>query len=46
MARPAFTEELTIPREPFPAMIMLKNLQIEVLGVSGMGLQYRLIKVH
>lgn len=45
MARPAFTEELTIPREPFPAMIMLKNLQIEVLGVSGMGLQYRLIKV-
>lgn len=44
MARPAFTEELTIPREPFPTMILLKDLQIEVLGVSGMGLRYRVIK--
>lgn len=45
MARPGFTEDLTIPREPFPAMIMLKDIQIEVLGVSGMGLRYRVIKV-
>ena len=46
MARPAFTEELSIPREPFPAMIMVKNLQIEVLSVSGMGLRYRVVKVN
>jgi len=44
MARPAFTEELTVPREPFPAMIMLKNLQVEVLKVSGMGMTYRVVK--
>ncbi len=46
MARPAFTEELTIPRETFPAMIMVKNIQLEILGVSGMGLKYRLVKVN
>lgn len=46
LARPAFTEELSILREPFPAMIMLKNLQIEILNVSGMGLSYRVIKVN
>jgi hypothetical protein len=46
MARPAFTEELSIPREPFPAMIMVKNLQMEVLGVSGMGLRYRIVQVR
>ena len=46
MARAAFTEELTIPREPFPQMMMLKNIQIEVLGVSGMGLRYKIVKVH
>jgi hypothetical protein len=45
MARPAFTEELSIPREPFPAMVMVKNLQLEVLGVSGMGLRYRIVAV-
>lgn len=46
MARAAFTEELTIPREPFPAMIMLKNIQVEVLKVNGMGLTYRVVKVQ
>jgi hypothetical protein len=46
MARAAFTEELTIPREPFPFMILVKNLQIEVSAVSGMGLKYRLVKVN
>lgn len=46
MARPAFTEELSIPREPFPAMVMVKNLQLEVLGVSGMGLRYRIVAVR
>ena len=44
MARPAFTEELSILREAMPSMIMLKNLQIEVIGVSGMGLTYRLVQ--
>lgn len=46
MARSAFTEELTIPREKFPAMIMVKNIQVEVLGLTGMGLRYRIIKVN
>lgn len=45
LARPAFTEDLTIPREQFPAMIRIKNLQIEVLGVTGMGLRYRVVRV-
>lgn len=45
MARPAFTEELTIPREPFPAMILVKNLQLEIAGVTGMGLRYTLVKI-
>jgi hypothetical protein len=31
LARPAFTEELTIPREPFPQMAMLKNVQVRYL---------------
>lgn len=43
MARPAFTEDLTIPREQFPYMVRIKNLQLEVLGVSGMGMRYRII---
>lgn len=46
MARPAFTEELTIPREPFPQMAMLKNVQVEILGLTGMGLKYRIVKVN
>lgn len=46
MARPAFTEELTIPREPFPQMAMLKNIQVEILGLTGMGLKYRIVKVN
>lgn len=43
LARPAFTEDLTIPREQFPSVVMLKDLRIEVLGVSGMGLRYRVV---
>jgi hypothetical protein len=46
MARPAFTEELTILREAFPFMVLVKNLQLEVLGVSGMGLRYRIVKTN
>lgn len=45
MARPAFTEELSIPREAFPSMIVVKNLQLEILGVTGMGLRYRVVKI-
>ena len=44
MARPTFTKELTIPREAFPATARIKNLQIELLGVSGMGLRHRIVK--
>jgi hypothetical protein len=44
LARPAFTEELTIPRSDFPFSIRLKDLQLEVLGVDGMGMRYRLVK--
>ncbi len=43
LARPAFTEEISVPRDAFPAMVRVKNIQIEVLAVSGMGLQYRLV---
>jgi hypothetical protein len=46
IARAAFTEELSVPRESLPAMIMVKNLQIEVLGVDGMGLRYKVVKVN
>lgn len=46
MARPAFTEELTIPREPFPAMLAVKNLRIEAIKVGGLGLTYRIVKVN
>ncbi|MFX4084058.1 hypothetical protein ACKU27_03020 [Sphingobium yanoikuyae] len=46
VARPAFTEELSIPREPYPAMIMVKNVQLEVAAVTGMGLKYKVVKVN
>lgn len=44
IARPALTEELTVLREPFSLLLLVKNLQLEVLGVSGMGMRYRVIK--
>ena len=46
VARPAFTEELSVLRETLPATIMVKNLQIKVVRVSGMGLTYRIIKAN
>lgn len=46
LARPAFTEELTIPRTELPFMVQLKDIQFEVLGVDGMGLRYRLVAVR
>lgn len=45
MARSAFTEDIIIPREKFPTMILIKNLQIEIKNVSGMGLQYRIVDI-
>lgn len=45
LARPAFTEDLVVPREPYPARIAIKNLEIEVLGVSGRGMNYRILAV-
>lgn len=43
LARPAFTEELTVPREDFPQMIRLKGRTFELLGLTGLGLSYRLV---
>lgn len=43
LARPAFTEEIVVPRDLFPAMVRIKDLQIEVLSVSGLGLTYRVV---
>ncbi|WP_126177141.1 hypothetical protein [Tsuneonella rigui] len=43
MARPAFTEELTVPRESFPQMIKLKGRTFEITNLTGMGLTYRLV---
>ncbi|CDO37616.1 hypothetical protein [Novosphingobium sp. KN65.2] len=45
LARPAFTEELTVPREQFPAMVRIKNMQIEVMAVTGLGLRYRVVSI-
>lgn len=45
LARPAFTEELVIPREPFPQRIAVKNLQVDVLAISGLGMRYRVVSV-
>ncbi len=44
LARPAFTEELVIPRSEFPFSIRLKELELEVLGVDGMGMRYRVVR--
>lgn len=43
LARAAFTEELTVPREAFPMMLRLKNHTFEITGISGLGVSYRLI---
>jgi hypothetical protein len=46
LARAAFTEDISIPREPTPFMMAIKDLQIEVLGVDAMGLRYRILKAN
>lgn len=44
MARDAFTEELTIPREAFPQMIRLKSHVLRIDSVSGMGMAYTVVE--
>ncbi len=46
LARPAFTEELSFPKPAtFPAEIAIKDLLIEVQGVSNAGIRYVIKKV-
>lgn len=45
LARPAFTEDLLVPREAVPSLVMVKNLKLEVISVSGLGLKYRIVDV-
>lgn len=43
MARPAFTEDLTLPLPAsFPETMTVKGLRLTVLGLDGSGLRYRL----
>lgn len=43
MARPAFTEDLTLPLPPpFPETMVVKNIRVTILGLDGSGLRYRL----
>lgn len=45
MARPAFTEDFSIPLgKTFPQNIAVKDKVITVLGLDGMGLKYQLVK--
>lgn len=42
MARPAFTEELTIPMSrTYPQGVAFKDVKMTILGIDGMGLRYR-----
>lgn len=43
LARAAFTEELTVPREAFPMVLRLKDHTFEITGINGLGVSYRLI---
>lgn len=43
MARPAFTEEYTFPLSPsFPQPVAFKDVKMEVTGIDGGGLHYRI----
>lgn len=44
-ARPAFTEELSIPLgKTYPQMIAVKAIKLRLLSLDGMGLRYELLK--
>lgn len=43
LARPAFIEDLTLPAPAqFPQTMLVKDVKLTVLGISGDGLRYRL----
>ncbi len=43
MARPAFTEDLTLPApSEFPQTMLVKDIKLTVLGIDGSGFRYRL----
>jgi len=43
MARPAFTEEFTVPAgKSFPQDVAIKDVRMTVIGIDGAGLRYRL----
>lgn len=45
MARPAFTEDLSIPLGPtFPQDVAVKDRVLTIQGISGMGLAYKLVR--
>lgn len=45
LARPAFTESLTIPLgSTFPQNVALKDRVFQIIGIDGMGLRYRLVR--
>lgn len=44
MARPAFTEELSIPiTKSFPQLIAVKDITLRILNIDGLGLRYELV---
>jgi hypothetical protein len=44
MARPAFTEELSIPiTKTFPQMVAVKDITLRIHGIDGMGLRYEIV---
>jgi hypothetical protein len=46
LARPGFTEDLSIQLAEFPFMIQLKDIQLEVLKVDGMGMRYKVVRAN
>jgi hypothetical protein len=44
MARPAFTEDLSIPlARNFPQMVAVKDIKLRLYGIDGMGLRYEIV---
>lgn len=45
LARPAFTEELTIPiTKTFPQDVAVKDMRLRLLAIDGLGLRYMIVK--
>lgn len=46
MARPAFTEELSIPlTRQFPQLVAVKGIRLRIHGIDGLGLRYEVVPV-